>query len=367
MVAVAYFVSPHGFGHAARACAVIQALFEHRSDLSFEVFTTVPEWFFSESLTAPFTYHEMVTDVGLVQRDALTEDAQATADRLDELLSQADFRLDQIAARLHQLACRIVICDIAPLGLAAADLAGLPSVLIESFTWDWIYQAYLDECPELARHIPQLEKTFDLATLHIQAQPACRPHPDAEAVAPISRRPRRPRDQVRAQLGVAETTPLVVVTMGGVPWRFSSLEALQNQSRTCFLVLGDSEEISRRDNLIILPHHSGLYHPDLTACSDAVIGKLGYSTMAEAFQSAVRLGFIPRSRFPESPTLARFAESEMNGVAISQDDFVRGRWLDQVEVLLSGSAPARLDQDGAGQAARLIVKRFDHALQGGEA
>jgi hypothetical protein len=153
MVALACFVSPHGYGHAARACAVMQALFELRSDLCYEVFTTVPEWFFSESLTAPFTYHEMVTDVGLVQPDALTEDVQATVGRLDELLSPVDSLLDQIAFRLQQLACRVVLCDISPLGLAAADRIGLPSVLIESFTWDWIYRAYLDGAGQAARLI----------------------------------------------------------------------------------------------------------------------------------------------------------------------------------------------------------------------
>jgi hypothetical protein len=345
----------------------MQALFELRSDLCFELFTTVPEWFFSESLSAPFSYHEMITDVGLVQRDALTEDAQATADQLDQLLAPARSGLDQIAIRLEQRACRVVLCDISPLGLAAADHAGLPSVLIESFTWDWIYRAYLDECPRLAHHIPFLERAFSRASLHIQAQPACQPQPDAHSVAPISRRPRQSRDQVRRQLGVPDARPLVLVTMGGIPWRFSSLQALQEQSDACFLVLGKDAESNRRDNLIILPHHSGLYHPDLTAGSDAVIGKLGYSTLAEAYWSAVRLGFIPRSRFPESPVLARFAESEMSGVEISRDAFIRGEWLSRVEVLLSGPAPDRpLGQDGAGQAAQLIISQLGHALNGGE-
>ena len=33
-------------------------------------------------------------------------------------------------------------------------------------------------------------------------------------------------------------------------------------------------------NLILLPHHSVFFHPDLVNASDAVVGKLGYSTLA---------------------------------------------------------------------------------------
>ena len=68
---LAYFVSPHGFGHAARACAVMQAVRTAWPDVVFEVFTLVPEWFFAESLGSGFRHHLLRTDVGLVQRTTL--------------------------------------------------------------------------------------------------------------------------------------------------------------------------------------------------------------------------------------------------------------------------------------------------------
>ena len=61
---LAYFVSPHGFGHAARACAVMQAVRTAWPDVVFEVFTLVPEWFFAESLGSGFRHHLLRTDVG---------------------------------------------------------------------------------------------------------------------------------------------------------------------------------------------------------------------------------------------------------------------------------------------------------------
>ena len=77
METIACFVSPHGFGHAARACAVIEALSRSRPAFRFHIFTTVPRWFFAESLSGCFEYHLCCTDIGLVQVSPLEEDLEA--------------------------------------------------------------------------------------------------------------------------------------------------------------------------------------------------------------------------------------------------------------------------------------------------
>ena len=139
---VAWFISPHGFGHAARAAAVMEALRKKRPRIEFEIFTRVPEWFFEDSLTGPFNYHPLVTDVGLVQETALREDAARTLERLDQFLPFEPILVERLAREVRQLECRCVICDIAPLGIAVAHQAGIPSVLVENFTWDWIYETH---------------------------------------------------------------------------------------------------------------------------------------------------------------------------------------------------------------------------------
>ena len=62
---IAYFVTPHGFGHAARAAAVMSSLYDRLPQVHFQIYTTVPRWFFSTSVKAPFTYNELLTDIGL--------------------------------------------------------------------------------------------------------------------------------------------------------------------------------------------------------------------------------------------------------------------------------------------------------------
>jgi len=75
---IATFVTPHGFGHAARACAVMEALFRAQPTVRFDIFTKVPRWFFHASLTAPFEVHDLLTDVGLAQCGPLEEDLDET-------------------------------------------------------------------------------------------------------------------------------------------------------------------------------------------------------------------------------------------------------------------------------------------------
>jgi len=53
---IAYFVTPHGFGHAARAAAVMVALQEIDPTIQFDIFTQVPRWFFQDSLVRNMRY-----------------------------------------------------------------------------------------------------------------------------------------------------------------------------------------------------------------------------------------------------------------------------------------------------------------------
>ncbi len=59
----AYFISPHGFGHASRASAVMNQIGRLDPSVSFDIYTTVPEWFFEESMNLPFRYQAVKVDL----------------------------------------------------------------------------------------------------------------------------------------------------------------------------------------------------------------------------------------------------------------------------------------------------------------
>ena len=354
---VAYFVTPHGFGHAARAAAVVAALRERLSSIEVELWTTVPRWFFEESLDFPFTYREFSCDVGLVQKSPVTEDLPATVAALERLWSGDDrkARTREAGSALVASGIELVLCDIAPFGLAAASSAGLPSVLFENFTWDWIYEPLVASEPRLAAWVGFLGEQFARADLRIQLDPSCAPAERAPSVSPIARRTKRSAGEVRERLRVAEGSALVLVTLGGVEHRLANVEALRAFPQATFVVLGASGSEELHDNVRLLPHHAPVYHPDLVAAADLVVGKLGYSTVAEAVAAGTRMLYVPRPTFRESAVLEAYVRERLPAEAMTMDDLESGRWARRVAALLARERPAPRPSTGAAEAAALVA------------
>ncbi len=97
-----------------------------------------------------------------------------------------------------------------------------------------------------------------------------------------------------------------------------------------FLVRGACGELKNRKNLFLLPHHSEYFHPDLVTASDALIGKVGYSTLAEVYYAGIPFGYIARSDFRESPILVCYIENRMQGFAIEDREFYAGSFLSRL-------------------------------------
>lgn len=354
---LAYFVTPHGFGHAARACAVLEAVAARRSDLRVELFTTTPRWFFEESLHRPFGYHQCACDVGLVQATSLQEDLAATAHRLREELPYSSQQVEELAATVGALGCRVVVCDVSALGVAVAARAGLPSVVVENFTWDWIYAAWADCDPAFAEAAAYLAEVLAKATRRIQSEPACATAVGALVVSPVWRVPRRPAGEVRRRLGIEDGHPLALLSMGGVPWRWNVLDRLGDAKDVVFVVPGGAEVEQRRGNVVLLPHRTGLYHPDLVRAADLVVGKLGYSTVAEVVGLHRRFAYVPRPSFPESPVLQAFVERRGACAEIPPEEFVALRWVGEVAGLLaSPTATLAASDNGATAVAEEVLR-----------
>ena len=366
---VAYFVSPHGFGHAARAAAVMAALRRRCPGIALHVFTTVPRWFFDDSVDGPLTYHPVRTDVGFVQSDPFVEDLPATIAALTEFWNGLDSTAAELAATLRRLEVELVVCDVSPLGLAAADRAGLPGVLVENFTWDWIYRGYVDEEPRLAEFIRRNEEILARVHRRIQAEPVCGPAEEAVRVAPVSREPGASRGAVRRAVGLADddSRPLVLLTMGGLGWRGKGSAAVP--AGAFFVTLGGGDSIRREPSRLALPDRSPIYPPDLVAAADLVVAKLGYSTVAECYHAGARLAFLERPRFPESDVLAAFCRERLGGVSLdsavvsdgNDDGDGGGEWLADLPALLSRPAPEPGKTTGADEIARLLIESLDRS------
>ena len=351
---IAYFITPHGFGHAARASAIMAAVSETVPLVSFDIFTTVPEWFFEDSFSGQFEYHKFVTDIGLVQTTPFLHDLEETIETLDRFIPFDPAMISDTANFLEQRACQLVVCDISPIGISIAAKAGIPSILIENFTWDWIYEDFLHADARICRYVDFFREIYQAVDHHIQTSPVCNPQSVDMTTGPISRKVRLPSARVREKLGISKEKKIVLITTGGVRDKYPFLKNLTAKKEICFVVPGGSEHPEQQDNFILLPFRSGFNHADLINAADAVVGKAGYSTIAEVYQAGVPFGYVPRSNFRETDKLVAFIGKEMTGLCIGEEEFKTGKWLSKVSQLLSSPKTPRHNHNGSHQAADLI-------------
>ena len=347
---IACFITPHGFGHATRMTAVLEALQTRIPDLHPHLFTTVQESLFAETLEQ-FSYHPLSCDIGLVQKDGLHADIPATIKKLQTFLPFDTSLLSDLAEKIK--GCQLVLCDIAPLGIAVAQKAGIKSVLIENFTWDWIYKAYLPQHPELQTAISYLASQYQQADIHIRCEPVCGSAQADLKCGPIFRRIRADRKEIRRKLQ-CKNRKIVLITMGGVELELPFMHQLSSCKGIFFILTGQQETNHLENNVLLLARDSEFYHPDLINSADLVICKSGYSTIAECFQAGVPVVIIGRARFPESAVLEKFSISKLNAQAMEQKEFLSGLWLESLEQLLSTHKKPALHENGADAVAEYL-------------
>jgi len=345
------FITPHGFGHATRAIAVLEALQRHLPYLGIDICTTVSKCLFTESL-ANVTIHSVVPDIGLVQLSALAIDLPATAAALDEMLPFGEETVDRLAQSLKNCSC--ILSDIAPLGILVAERAGIPSILVENFTWDWIYRSYIAECPELEHHARDLASIYSRATLHIQTEPVCNPIPGTETCPPIFRKTRTAPEAIRKIIG-AGTRKIVIVSLGGIDFALPGWQQLDRMTDCFFVLAGQQENRLITQNCLTISRQSELYHPDLIGAADLVVFKSGYSTAAECLQAGTRAVCITRPTFAESRVLDHYIRENLEGTLLDEDTFLAGTWIDHLPEMLARPRPQPATFNGADCIAELLL------------
>lgn len=356
---LAVFISPHGFGHASRACAVMEGLLRLDAGIQFDIFGQTPGWFFDKLPTRSYRLHPAVTDVGFVQHTPLVEDLPQTLDRLESFTAGLQTQADVVARKLKQDGSCLALCDISPLGILAARQAGIPSVIVENFTWDWLYRHYTGSFPRFLKMAEFFDQIYRQADLHIQTEPLCRHIEGLPICSPASRLPVYPPEWVRSRLGISSSARIALVSLGDLLKQYPGLNrAAMRMSGWIFLIPDAAAKLERQDNLVLLPRHFEIGHPDLANASTVLVAKSGYSTIAEAYACGIPFGYLNRPQFPESDYLESFLQREMPALEITNEEMLSGDWtgcLAELELL-----PRRphLDSNGADEISRLIYNRM---------
>ena len=360
-----FYISGHGFGHAARDLEVINAILQRRPDARIVVRSSVPQWFLEASAIGPIEIQRAETDPGAVQIDSLHLDEDQTARRAAGFYRDFDRRVRHEAAALRGLGATVVVGDIPPLAFAAAHEAAVPSVALGNFTWDWIYSSY-PQFEQLAPGVIAIARNaYALASqaLRLPFHSGFEPMRSVTRDIPlVARRARHTRDHVRRTLGLDGAGPIVLASFGGhglhLPY-----SAIADQGRFT-LVLTDYEAGPREGGggsvrlftLREIAAHD-LQYQDLVTMADVVVTKPGYGIVSECIVNGAALLYTSRGRFAEYDVFVEEMPHVLRCRFIPQEELLAGCWSDAIDRLLQQPPPMdRLELNGHAVAADAVLR-----------
>jgi hypothetical protein len=359
---LAVYVSGHGFGHATRTAHVLRAVRVFEPVLPIHVVSSAPERIFREAVSEPLECRRLQCDVGLAQKDALTIDEEATLERWREFDAGMPARVSAEAEWLRQVGARVVLADIPPLGFEAAAEAGLPSVGLGNFSWDWVYQHLARRNTGFRKAAEAARKVYSRAGLLLELPFAgdLSAFPKREQIPMIARPQRRPREETRRALGLADGEIAVLLSFGGTGFPGLDPSLLEGLREFVFLL-----ETDRRDlptNVIALSDRvvgaHGLIFLDIVGAADAIVTKPGYGIVTDAIAARTPLVYTERGDFPEYEVMVAEMKRYIPAAHVSNADLGAGRLEAPLREVLGAAMPPVPDLSGADAAARRIVRRL---------
>lgn len=327
----AYYVTGHGFGHATRVVEVARHLIIAGHDV--HVVTGAPDYVFTTEITSPRLFlRKVLLDCGAVQADALTVDRLASLEKYSETaVAPRESILATEVEWLKSIKADFVVSDVVPVACRAAADAGIRSVCVTNFSWDFIYAEYVMAAGHHHRSIVwQIAEDYSHCEFLIRLPGYC-PMPafrDAIDVPLVVRRLHKSREEVRRELGIGEDMKIVILNFGGQPAGWTIKREYLPDGWLC-LVCGASENLDVPSNFIKLAKDT--YTPDVIAASDCMLGKIGYGTVSEALAYKIPFVFVRRDYFNEEPFLRNMLEFYQGGVEMIRRDLLTGHWKPYLE------------------------------------
>lgn len=366
-----FYVSGHGFGHASRTIETIYALGALDPSASLHVRTSAARWLFEATLRVDAKVEAVTCDVGVIQSDSLTLDADATIREAARFQEQLPALARREAAFLRDIGADLVVGDIPPLAFVAAKAAGIPSVAISNFAWDWIYEGYPDALAAAPALPASIRAVYAQASLLLRLPMAggldSWPCPAADLPF-VARHARRDPTEVRRRLGIPNDRRMALASFGGLGISGLHLEPLGRLQNWTIVTTGHALTVSGLPEGVVLLddralYNSGLRYEDLVRAADAVVTKPGYGILAECVANDTAVLYTSRGRFVEYEVLVAAMPRYLRCLFIGQDDLRSGRWGNDLDRLLEQPPPPeRPRTDGAEVAARALA-----SLASGEA
>jgi hypothetical protein len=371
--AIVFYISGHGFGHASRCIEVINAVLTKRPETRIGVRTSAPRWLFDLSVKGKVTYSTLECDTGIVQIDALTLDEADTIRRAASFHSDLVTRAASETRVLRELGAGLLVADIPPLAFAVGASAGIPSIGLGNFTWDWIYADYprVRLAPSL---LPTIRGAYAKASmaLRLPMSGGFESFSNVKDIPFIARHASMSRDDVCKRLKIPTDKPIVLASFGGFGLAGLETDALAkfkkytvvtavnvplSRARKDMATERKGSYISVNEEAM---YDSGVRYEDLVGAAEVVVTKPGYGIISECIANDSAILYTARGHFPEYDVLVEEMPKYLRSAFINQDDLFAGKWETSLDKLRAQPKPKKKPEtNGADVAADILLRALD--------
>ena len=374
MAAIVFYVSGHGFGHASRTIEVINAILAKRPETRIGVRTAAPRWLFDLTVKGKVTFSTLETDSGVVQVDALTLDEADSIRRAWSFHSDLVTRAASETRSLRELGATLIVGDIPPLAFAVGAAAGIPSIALGNFTWDWIYADYprVRLAPSL---LPAIRGAYAKAsmTLRLPMAGGFDNFANIKDIPFIARHAQKTREEVLKTLKIPGDKPIVLSSFGGyglpgldtdVLSKFKKYTVITTATVPMSRARKETPTVEKKGSFISINEEAmydlGVRYEDLVGAAEAVVTKPGYGIIAESIANDAAILYTSRGHFPEYDVLVDEMPKYLRSAFISHDDLFNGKWETHIDKLLAQPKPKKKPEtNGAEVAAEILLKALD--------
>ena len=349
-MALCWYISAHGLGHAVRSVAILNAL---PADIPVIVRSAVAEKMLRQEIRRPITFEPARFDCGALQGSDFRVDADSTLRTYAEVHRRNGEVLDSEVSFLRSHGVRLVVGDVPSFAFRVARAAGLPGIAIANFTWADIYAPHVAERPEYAALLAAIRDEYGMATLCLRL--------GASLEMPVFARQRdigftcRPVAPIRSELadayGLDPARRWVQIYVGqwetGFDW-----DRLARVPNAEFLCLGQAPAGVTTVKGVDARRFPG---QDVAAACDVVLAKAGYGIVADCIGGDTPLIYTTRDDFAEFPALDRDLRDWGRAICLDEATFLAGDlapWIDQAPRL---PLKRRFATDGVRVAAEILA------------
>jgi hypothetical protein len=356
---LAYYITPHGFGHAVRSIEVIRHLLLQKPAVEIDVVSTIPEFLLHQNLTQPLPLRAKQLDIGLVQQDSIRFDLIATLEALESIHLNHDALVSEEIGFLRNRGIQAVVCDIPFLPFVAAARANIPAIGISNFTWDWIYEAYISSDSRWSVLVDWIRKCYQKGDLFLQLpmHGNCSVFPTIQDVPLVTRKAQREREETREILNLDSDQKVYLVSFGFLDLEETAQKRVEDINHAVFLF---KHPLSFRFRNGICLDDLPLSYADVVGAVDGVITKPGYGIVADCLTHSTPMIYADRGSFAEYDILVQEMGKHLTTVYISSEDLYAGKWKSAIEELeRQPRVLASLPGNGAEVCAETILNFLD--------